>query len=1175
MPPDATPDDEPDPLERLTDEFLQRHRSGEHVEIEAFAAEHPDHADQLRHLVPMLVQLEAARPAEPLRVHEQLGRWRVLRELGRGGMGIVYLGVDDATGEQAALKLTVADHPETRARFRREAEAIARVQHPGMCRVLEVAPAGGALWVALEYIEGETIADLLRRERREGEPTPSPSALASRDADRWLAAGQQVALALHAAHEVGLVHRDIKPANVMLTRTGRAVVLDFGLVRDDGTGEQTRLTHTGVPIGTPTYMSPEQVRAGTAPIDRRTDVYSLGATLYEALTLTPPFQGPTIASLFSQILASDAEPARRRNPALSRDVEVVLATALEKRPERRYATARHFAEDLDRARRGLRVRARPAGPLRRLGAWAVRHPALAAGVGSIGLALVTGLVVALLLLARVGAARDGEAAAGRRARSRALASASLAAGPDDAMLALLLAREAVRAGRSPETITQLHAAVHDSLERERLEGHEGAVTSIAWDGRGEHVATGCADGRARLFARDGTLRLVIPPLGEPAAGGIQVALSPSGTRLATWTPTGDATLWDASGNARELLATALEPAREVFFLVDGTVVVVAQDRLALHGPDGGLRRSWDVEARGEESAVLGAVAAWDAAHLHVLTDDLRTTVHDAHGVPLREGEPPAGAAAAQLLDGGWLAWLERHRAAVGPADAGADTVHMLTPDGRPAGSLGGNFPVGTAMCATPAWWCAWSPVGTAVLARAEGQGVRLALLDMQYGEPPALAVATRDGGRLFTARAFSTIAAPRSFATPALRLWSSQAAPLASMTSAHDMVTRAAFSPDGSRLVLGGHAPGAATSHATAPSELASAVPNWSGRGYRYSVGLTAAGDHMVTFADELHLGVVRDDGSVRSTFAYEPAPSQYISVLPESGLILLTSGTGAVVVYDLDGRQRLLVPPEAGVHEAFWIGEDGAFVTGSRQRRVRFHDPAGAVVAEHEGALLPAEPQRGHVHEVALQIPGAVQVRAADGTLRREIALAAGEQAVWYHGSAVGRSVLLVETSPAVSACRYVDEQGNVLWEERAGGFGHQSVAISRDGARVAFLASGGLRLCDDGGREVARLRIEGGVAALAFDAAGERLVAATAAGVVRVWDRDGRILFDLPNQGGRCYVAFSRDGRRLGTVSASMARLFTTDVDELEALAARRSTRGFSDSERARYGDLLGSGR
>ena len=292
-------DDERDPLERLSEELLRRRRQGEAVDLESFALEHPDYADQIRTLFPTLLQLEGARDAEPARSQECLGRWRILDELGRGGMGVVYLAEDVATGERVALKLMTGDHAGSAARFRREAEAVARVEHPEICRVIDVGSDGDRLWIAFEHLEGETVADALRRARRRREEAASGDEQEARDPARWFAIAEQVARALHATHEAGLVHRDIKPANIMLTADGRAVVLDFGLAHDDPTGERTRLTHTGVPIGTPAYMSPEQVHARPAPLDGRTDVYSLGATLYEALTLRPPFEGPTVASLFS------------------------------------------------------------------------------------------------------------------------------------------------------------------------------------------------------------------------------------------------------------------------------------------------------------------------------------------------------------------------------------------------------------------------------------------------------------------------------------------------------------------------------------------------------------------------------------------------------------------------------------------------------------------------------------------------------------------------------------------------------------------------------------------------------------------------------------------------------------------------------------------------------------
>ena len=667
-------------------------------------------------------------------------------------MGVVYLAQDEATGERAALKVMTSDTQAGATRFRREAEAVARVTHPGICRVLEVGPEGERLWIALEYVEGETLAAALRRERRVREDAAATGTVAERAPDRWLELGERVAQALHAAHEAGLVHRDIKPANIMLATDGRVVVLDFGLAHADASGEQTQLTQTGVPVGTPAYMSPEQVHAGLVRVDRRTDVYSLGATLYEAFTLEPPFSGPTVASLFSQILTAAPEPARRKNPALSRDLEVVLATALEKRPARRYATARHMAEDLARVRRGERVRARPAGPLRRFGAWAVRHPGLAAAFGSVVLALATGLLVALSMVSTVSKARDREAASARHARSRALAAASSASQRSDAMLSLLLAREALRTERSPETITQLHTAVHGSLERALLTGHGGPVTSVAWDRAGRRIATGSTDGRARLYDLPGTLRVVVPAAGVPSAGEVDVTLSPSGTRLATRTTQGAATLWADDGREiAPLTAEDVPTLLAVEFLEDDSVVAVGSRRIAIHEPDGARRVAWDIPSESAEGVRLVVSVELTAGppRIHVWTGDRRAITYDDRGAEVARREQAMGTKTSRLFAGARLAWLE-------PGDGNdpnSETMQVLARDGSTSGWLRGAFPEESMLTGGDTWWATWSPFGGIQVVHEVGvlKGTVVGL-DTQRSERPARLAASPEGGRLFSQR---------------------------------------------------------------------------------------------------------------------------------------------------------------------------------------------------------------------------------------------------------------------------------------------------------------------------------------------------------------------------------------------------------------------------------------
>jgi formylglycine-generating enzyme required for sulfatase activity/predicted Ser/Thr protein kinase len=331
---------------------------------------------------------------------ERLGPYRVERELGRGGQGVVYLARDVRLGRTVALKVLPAGGSSTqlaRRRFWREVRAVSRLDHPSLCAVYDAGTEGDLLWIAMRHVEGRTLAARLRDPAAAREPLATSLELIER-----------AARALHVAHEAGVVHRDVKPGNLMVTAAGEPVLLDFGLARDDESF--ALLTRTGDWLGTPAYMSPEQVSG--ARVDRRSDVWSLGATLYECVALRPPFEGDAHETLFDAILRKPPREPRRRLPA---DLKVVLGAALEKDPDRRYQTALDLAEDLRRLREHRPVRARPVGPLARLARWSRRNPVVAGGLASIVLSLTTALAISLYALRSTRAALVQEESALREA----------------------------------------------------------------------------------------------------------------------------------------------------------------------------------------------------------------------------------------------------------------------------------------------------------------------------------------------------------------------------------------------------------------------------------------------------------------------------------------------------------------------------------------------------------------------------------------------------------------------------------------------------------------------------------------------------------------------------------------------------------------------------------------
>jgi len=335
--------------------------------------------------------LAPGRPADP---GATFGRYRDLQRIGTGGMASVFKAHDPTLGRTVALKLLRGDDPEFAERLLGEARAQARVHHEHVCAIYEAGVEDGRPFIAMQYVEGQNLKDLS----------------ASLTREQKLKLVQQVAEAAHAAHRVGLVHRDLKPPNVMVERAenGQWVpyVTDFGLARE---AQRPELTATGVVLGTPWYMSPEQARGDGRALDRRSDVYSLGATLYELLVDKHPFDGVTTSvEIVMKILTEDPVALNRRDPAMPRDVHTIVMKCLEKDPARRYDSARALAEDIGRYLDGEPIAARPASLAYRLYRQARKRAALLTTAG-----------VALLLVL-------GFAALGLRARAAARQQAALA-----------------------------------------------------------------------------------------------------------------------------------------------------------------------------------------------------------------------------------------------------------------------------------------------------------------------------------------------------------------------------------------------------------------------------------------------------------------------------------------------------------------------------------------------------------------------------------------------------------------------------------------------------------------------------------------------------------------------------------------------------------------------------
>jgi WD40 repeat protein/serine/threonine protein kinase len=585
-----------DPVGPLAEEFVARYRRGERPPLSEYIARCPEHAERIRRVFPLMVLMEEAGSgmdaatgpdgtvdnSKVAKIPERIGGYRILREVGRGGMGVVYEAEQLALGRHVALKvlpLHLAREGSGLERFRREAKAAARLHHNNVVPVFEVGEDGESYFYAMQFIQGQALDEVLeelkwlrlasggapapagelprqgiahtllsghfrpgREDQEVAEPAgpgadgpkadkplsinlPGEAVASTAETNRQhyyrsvARVGIQVAEALDYAHREGVIHRDIKPSNLLLDTAGRVWITDFGLAKIDGAA----LTTTGDVVGTIRYMAPERFRGWSDP---RSDVYSLGLTLYEMLLLQPAFAAPDRIKLIHEVTHTEPPRLRKVDGRIPRDLETIIQKAIDKEPGRRYQTAGELAADLQRFVEDKPILARRISAAERGWRWCKRNPVVAGLVAAVVLVTLAGFAATIGQMKK---AQDNAREATRQRNEAWTLSEQLRR-----TLATLYATDMNRAHAAWNSPNGA-ALAREVLERYRPGPDETDLRGFEW-----HYLDRLCD----------TGLLTFPGQAAPLS---QLALSRDGKRLATGSTDGVVKVWDTQ-TARELMS---------------------------------------------------------------------------------------------------------------------------------------------------------------------------------------------------------------------------------------------------------------------------------------------------------------------------------------------------------------------------------------------------------------------------------------------------------------------------------------------------------------------------------------------------------------------------------------------------------------------------------------------
>ena len=1188
-------DSGPDLLNELANDFAERYRRGERPELTEYTAKYPELAAEIRDLFPAMAVIEefgsvaAGSPGPHAQdatsdgvVPRQLGEYRILREVARGGMGIVYEAVQESLGRHVALKVlpfqSLADKRQLE-RFRREARAAAMLHHTNIVPVFGVGEHGGVHYFAMQFIRGQTLDSILQelrgRRRAEandhrdfaeesaligggksgsdltvslardlltgrfqgeqglGEIRDDPEAgrqqpvamlgLASDGSSGrttevfgsrsgWQSqsdmlyfrsvarVGLQVAEALAYAHGQGVLHRDIKPANLLLDTEGTAWVTDFGLAKTDDSGD---LTNTGDIVGTLRYMAPERFRGQSDP---RSDVFSLGLTLYEMATLRPAFAAPVRAQLIERMLHAEPTRPRQLDGRIPRDLETLILKAIAKEPARRYQTAGDLAADLQLFLADRPVQARrsrwPEQSLR----WCRRNP-----VVSSLLVLLFAFLVGGSTISTIAAIRMRELA---KAERRAKDSASIALGrerdasrkviekADELEWRLYVSRigqaQSEWIGNSVINTERLLDACPQHLRGwewsfvKRLchldlwtyRGHKENVWSVAFSPDGTRVASGAGPWVYAQRPGHGSLAVCDAASGAEIfrrtdlKGGVQgVTFSPDGSRIATVTglrggsPEGSLTIWDGT-TGRPVFSRTLPNTNLlcVAFSPDGRKVAAGC----------GFFNHLEVDAQ-------SSCKLWDARS----GEEIRTLPGRAGGVSAIAFHP----------DGRRIAL----------ASWGVVELYDFE-DGRLDRSFGGHESYVYAVAFSPDG-LRLATGGAEKLARVWDVSTGVALLTLSANRTRGLAFGP-DGARLATVSEESLV-----------QLWDTvKGTELSSYRGHRFVASGVAFSPDGRRLASGSADGTVKLWDAESNQPIVyHHPPRRSAFRWITGVAFSPDGRRAVTASRDNMVGIWDTaTGRPIRTLEGPPTPGSWedvfwcVAVSPDGRQIAAGHSEGRLLRWDLEtGRELPALQAGRGNVMGVAFSPDGSRIASAgSDRMIRVWDAASGKSV----LCIPAHPGLARCMSVAFSPDGSRLVSGGGDFEWNESA--AGEVAVWdartgreifvhrFPGTSVshvafspdGRQVAAAIKDGTVLVCDAPD--GRKIRTFRAHQGPTYDVAFTRDGTRLATAGSDSIRMWDTRtGHEVATLRGWPALC-LAFTRDGSRLITGGYLGEARLWD-------------------------------------------------------------------------